>query len=650
MPTLEWMGKAKVIAHHQDVPYRVLEHVYDYGTNSESRKDNRSGNMIIHGDNLEALKSLLPKFEGKVDVVYIDPPYNTGNEGWVYNDNVNDPRILKWIGEVVGKEGEDFTRHDKWLCMMYPRLKLLQKLLSPNGVIFISIDDNELYNLKEICDEIFGASCFVANISWQRTYSTRNDSKGIVSEVEHILVYGKSPDWQPNKLARTAEMDAIYKNPDNDIEPWTSDNPNAPGASTHQGMVYAIQHAFTGELLYPSNGSCWRYQQDTMLDIMNGWCEYELRDIHDENERALICGVPVGDVRKDVKAIMLKESLEHSRARAQEVLDRGQWPKFYYTRNGQGGLRRKTYLSAVGGVPPTNLWEYSQAGHTDAAAKELKAIFEGRSTFDTPKPSKLIELVLRIAGNRDATVLDSFAGSGTTAHAVLNLNKEDGGNRKFILVEVMDYAEEITAERAKRVIDGFAEEHEETIELFDEKITTASLKKGKELYDKAKAAKDEAAEKYTKVSNPKIVEVPVGKKTEAHLQVIATLIHEENVSGTGGSFGFYELGDPLFVDGYLNPSVAIDHIREYIWYTETNSNYSREQTDNTYLLGTEAGVAYYFCYEPDRAVALNSEILRSIQEKADRYIIYADTCELSQAALDKYNMVFKKIPRDITHF
>lgn len=650
MPTLEWMGKAKVIAHHQDVPYRVLEHVYDYGANSKSSKDKRSENMIIHGDNLEALKSLLPKFEGKIDVVYIDPPYNTGNEGWVYNDNVNDPRILKWIGEVVGKEGEDFTRHDKWLCMMYPRLKLLQKLLSSNGVIFISIDDNELYNLKEICDEIFGASCFVANISWQRTYSTRNDSKGIVSEVEHILVYGKSPDWQPNKLARTAEMDSKYKNPDNDYEPWRNSDAFAPGAATHQGMVYAIQHPFTGELIYPYNGACWRYQQSTMLDYFSGWCEYHLEEIDDAVKRAEICGIPVQDVREGVKAIMLAQPLEQSKQAAQEVYDRGPWPRFFFTSGGTGGVARKTYISQVEGAPPSNLWEYEQAGHTDAAAKELKAIFDGQSTFDTPKPSKLIELVLRVAGNRNAVVLDSFAGSGTTAHAVLNLNKEDGGNRQFVLIEVMDYAEEITAERAKRVIDGYTEEHEEAIEIFDEKITTANLKKGKELYDKAKATQDEAAEKYTKVSNPKIVEVPVGKKTEAHLQVIATQIYEENVSGTGGSFGFYELGDPLFLDGYLNPAVAIDHIREYIWYTETNSNYDRKQSDNAYLLGTEAGVAYYFCYEPDRAVALNSEILSSIQEKADRYIIFADTCELSQAALDKYNVVFKKIPRDITHF
>lgn len=451
MPELTWIGKEKVVNHHQAVPFRVLERQYTYDAD-------QSDNMIIHGDNLEALKALLPRHEGKIKCIYIDPPYNTGNEGWVYNDNVNDPKIKKWLGEVVGKEGEDLSRHDKWLCMMYPRLKLLQKLLADNGAIFISIDDNELYNLKSVCDEIFGASCFVSTVSWQRTYSTRNDSKGIVSEVEHILVYSKNPGWNPNKLPRTDSMNAKYKNPDNDpLGDWRSDNAYAPGAATHQGMVYAIQHPFTGKMLYPSNGSCWRYQQDEMLSIMCGWCEYELRDLDDTHERAVICGVADDDVRQGVKAIILAEPLEVSKAKATAVLKRGQWPRFFFSKGGQGSIARKTYLDNVGGTPPTNLWQYSDVGHTDEAAKTLKAIFEGNATFDTPKPARLIERILQIAGNKDTLILDSFAGSGTTAHAVLNMNKADGGNRKFILIEMEEYAESITAERVKRVIDGYGE-------------------------------------------------------------------------------------------------------------------------------------------------------------------------------------------------
>ncbi len=455
MPTLEWIGKDKVVNHHLDVPYRVLERQYSYDENGRHEEDNGSENMIIHGDNLEALKSLLPQYEGRVKCIYIDPPYNTGNEGWVYNDNVNDPRIKKWLGEVVGKEGEDLSRHDKWLCMMYPRLKLLQRLLDDDGVIFISIDDTEYANLKLICDEIFGANCFVSNISWQRTYSTRNDSKGIVNEVEHLVVYSKQLNWNPNKLPRTAEMNAKYKNPDNDIAMWRTDNAFAPGAVTHQGMVYAIQHPFTGKMLYPANGRCWTFGQEQMLEIMCGWCDYELRDLNDAHERAAVCGVSDEEVRQGVQAIVLSEPLEISVQKAQAVYDRGQWPRFFFTRGGKGGIARKTYLENVGGKLPTNLWSFSETGHTDEAKKEMLSIFDGRATFDTPKPRRLLEYVLTVAGDKETLILDSFAGSGTTAHAVLNMNKADGGKRKFILIEMMDYADSITAERVKRVINGY---------------------------------------------------------------------------------------------------------------------------------------------------------------------------------------------------
>ena len=457
MPTLEWIGKSKVINHHQEVPFRVLERQYSYDEQGRHEEDTGSENMIIRGDNLEALKALLPRYEGRVKCIYIDPPYNTGNEGWVYNDNVNDPKIKKWLGEVVGKEGEDLTRHDKWLCMMYPRLKLLQKRLADDGVIFISIDDTEYANLKLICDEIFGSNCFVSNISWQRTYSTRNDSKGIVNEVEHLVVYSKQPDWNPNKLPRTAEMDERYKNPDNDVRPWKSSDAFAPDSVGHQGMVYGVQHPITGKIMYPPNGRHWSFGQEQVLEIMQGWAPYELRDINDAEVRAELCGIAKESVRQDVKAIMLSVPLEEAAKQAEQVYQRGQWPVFCFSNNGKGGIRRKTYLTEVGGRLPTNFWAFTETGHTDEAKKEMLAIFDGKATFDTPKPHRLIEFVLKVAGNENALVLDSFAGSGTTAHAVLNMNKADGGHRKFILVEMMDYADSITAERVKRVIKGYGE-------------------------------------------------------------------------------------------------------------------------------------------------------------------------------------------------
>ena len=458
MPTLEWIGKSKVINHHKDVPFRVLERKYSFDENGQHNEDNGSENMIIRGDNLEALKALLPRYEGRVKCIYIDPPYNTGNEGWVYNDNVNDPKIKKWLGEVVGKEGEDLTRHDKWLCMMYPRLKLLQKLLAEDGVIFISIDTNELYNLKSICDEIFGANCFVEDISWQRTYSMRNDVKGIAAEVEHILAYGKKPFWQPNKLPRTEQMDSKYKNPDNDPRgAWRNIVASAPDSAAHQGMVYAIQNPTTGEYTYPPKGRHWSLGQEQMLEAMNKWCEYRLTDLGDSAKRAEMCGVSLDAIRKDVLAIVLAEPLENAKEKSKAIFEHGVLPEFYFSRNGLGTLSRKAYISEVGGRPVTNLWSFEETGHTDEASRLLKTIFIGAVVFDTPKPPRLLERILHIAGDSETLILDSFAGSGTTAHAVLNMNKADGGHRKFILVEMMDYADSITAERVKRVIRGYGE-------------------------------------------------------------------------------------------------------------------------------------------------------------------------------------------------
>ena len=582
MPTLEWIGKDKVVNHHQEVPYRVLERQYSYDEAGCHTEDNGSENMIIHGDNLEALKALLPQYEGKIKCIYIDPPYNTGNEGLVYNDNVNDPKIKKWLGEVVGKEGEDLSRHDKWLCMMYPRLKLLQKLLAEDGVIFISIDDMEYANLKLICDEIFGLNCFVSNISWQRTYSTRNDSKGIVNEVEHIVVYSQQPGWNPSKLPRTAEMNARYSNPDNDIQLWKSSDAFAPGAATHQGMVYAIQHPFTGQMLYPANGRCWTFGQEQMLEIMCGWCDYELRNLNDAKERAAVCGVPESEVREGVKAIVLSKSLEESKGHAESVYKRGQWPRFFFTKGGKGGIARKIYLENVGGRLPTNFWPFAETGHTDEAKKEMLAIFGGKVTFDTPKPVRLLEFILTIAGGKETLILDSFAGSGTTAHAVLNMNKADGGNRKFILVEMMDYADSITAERVKRVIDGYGE----------------------------------------------------GKKA---------------VEGTGGSFSYYELGPVLLqADGNLNEEVGADKIRAYVYYMETRQSLpARQDPAEPYLLGVCRDTAYYFYYERSRVTTLDYDFLSTIKTGAEGYIIYADLCAVPQETLRRYNITFKKIPRDI---
>lgn len=403
-----------------------------------------SVNLYIEGDNLDVLKLLQETYLGKIRLIYIDPPYNTGGD-FVYNDDfekeskaylANSGQYDDQGNQLVQNTESNGRFHSDWLNMIYPRLRLSRDILTDDGAIFISIDDNECTNLIKVCEEIFGESCFVGDISWQRTYSPRNDSQGIVREVEHLVVFSKQPNWNPNKLPRTEEMDAKYKNPDNDVTLWTSSDAFAPGAATHQGMVYAIQHPFTGEYIYPSANACWRYQQDEMLRIMQGWCPYELKDLHDEEQRAKVCGISAEQVRPGVKGIVLSLSMEESRKLAQKVFDVGPWPKFYFTKGGLGGIRRKTYLEKVSGKLPTNLWPYEEVGHTDEAKKEVKALFGGTAPFDTPKPVRLLDRILTIATDKDSLVLDYFSGSATTAHAIMKKNMEDNGKRKFIMVQL----------------------------------------------------------------------------------------------------------------------------------------------------------------------------------------------------------------------
>lgn len=394
MPTLNWIGKDKVVNHHLDVPFRVLEEQYTFG-------DNADGNMIIHGDNLDALKALLPRFEGRVKCIYIDPPYNTGNEGWVYNDNVNDPKIRKWLGEVVGKEGEDLSRHDKWLCMMYPRLKLLQRLLAEDGAIFISIDDMEIANLKLICNEIFGQNNHVATFIWQKRYSP--DVRTSISDAhEFVLCYATNPEVFKEKrhlLPLTEAQTKQFSNPDNDPRgPWKANDFTAPGYRPNQ--MYEITLP-SGRTVTPPAGRCWRVTKE-------GYDQFAADD------------------------------------------------RMVYGNNGDGVPAVKRFLSEMPGMVPWTWWNHEEVGHTQEGNKLLAAIL-GKAIFDYPKPVRLIERVLRIATDSDSIILDSFAGSGTTAHAVLNMNKQDGGHRRFILVETEDYAENITAERVRRVITGYGE-------------------------------------------------------------------------------------------------------------------------------------------------------------------------------------------------
>ena len=409
-------------------------------------------NLYIEGDNLDALKILRSTYAGKIKLIYIDPPYNTGHD-FIYDDDFAQTRAEydtesgdfdEEGGRLVANLEGNGRFHSDWCSMMYPRLLLARDLLSSDGAIFISIDDNESKNLRAICDEVFGAGCFAGDIAWQRTYSPRNDSLGIPSEVEHILVFSKQPGWTPGRLPRTAEMDGRYDTPDNDPTPWSSGDAAAPGAATHHGMVYAIQHPITGELLYPSNGRHWTFGQSQMLEIMSEWADYELRSIDDADRRAQICGCAVGDI-EPIQGILLRDDSDQTHAAARERYAQGNWPRLYFTSNGNGGIRCKRYLNAVEGKLPTNLWPYADVGHSDEAKKGLKKLFDGAAPFDTPKPVRLMDRILQIGGSDDSLVLDFFSGSASMAHAVMQKNAEDAGNRRFILVQI---PEETTGEYA----------------------------------------------------------------------------------------------------------------------------------------------------------------------------------------------------------
>lgn len=461
----------------------------------ESVNFDNTENLYIEGDNLDVLKLLQETYLGKIKMIYIDPPYNTGHD-FVYNDDfsetisdyVENSGQIDFDGNRMVQNTESNGRfHTDWLNMMYPRLRLAKNLLSNDGVIFISIDDVECSNLKKMCDEIFGESLFVSDIAWHRTYSMRNDAKGVGAEVEHILIYSRNEGWEPERLERTQEMDDKFKNPDNDPKGrWRNIVASAPDAIAHQGMVYAIQNPVTGEYAYPPNNRHWALGQEQMLKAMNIWADYELRDIEDYEERALVCGINPNEVKRGVLSIVLKDDLEVARAKAKTLYE-STLPEFYFSQNGKGVLSRKAYLENVSGRPVTNYWSFEEVGHTGEASRALKKLFEGKIVFDTPKPVRLIDRIISIASDKDSIILDFFSGSATTAEAIMQKNAEDGGTRKYILVQLDEGSKlpeystlcDVGKERIRRAANKIKEEKKDAV--FDEgfrdlKVDTSNMK------------------------------------------------------------------------------------------------------------------------------------------------------------------------------
>ena len=391
MPTLDFKGKQHIYAHHLTVPYRPLVPDARRSLNPADVDDN----LIIHGDNLNALKALLPRYAGKVKCIYIDPPYNTGNEGWVYNDKTNSPLLKEWFKQQSPVDGEDLERHDKWLCMMWPRLHLLKELLSDDGVIFVSIDENELRHLRMVMDEVFGEVNFIESFIWRSRLGRGATSKNTSTLHEYVVAYASSSEVVDFKAdVRVRETESKER-----LRQWGQGDRREDRPT----MYYPVQSAVFGEI-YPirpdgSDGR-WRVSQTTMEELI-------------END------------------VVLFEEQSDGRIEAYRTIPAGTETQTAYPSMLDPEIVKTTAHGSI----------------------ELRTIL-GAGQFAYPKPMPLIKEIISLCTGDGDLVLDSFAGSGTTAHAVLALNKEDGGNRKFILVESEDYADDVTAERVRRVING----------------------------------------------------------------------------------------------------------------------------------------------------------------------------------------------------
>ena len=533
MPRLHFKGRSLVENHHLTVPFHELRAVPNRGL---SETPSLHDNLVVHGDNLAALKALQPTLHRQVKCIYIDPPYNTGNEDWVYNDNVNSPMMRAWLGKAVDRE--DLTRHDKWCCMMMPRLKLLRELLRDDGAIFITIDDNEVHHLRALMDEVFGEANFVATVIWQKIFSPKNTARHFSQDHDFILVYARDAErWTPKKLKRSENARRRYKNPDDDPRgPWASSDLTA--RNYYSKGTYEVTSP-SGKTFKPSIGNYFRVSPENFSEL--------------EKDGRIWWGV-----------------------------------------KGQSMPRLKRFLSEVQeGVVPQTLWSWRDVGHTQAAKKELVALadFErSEDVFDTVKPTKLIRRILEVATDEDSIVLDSFAGSGTTAHAVLAQNQEDGGNRRFVLIECEDYADTLTAERIRRVAQGVPDAKDE------------GLREG-----------TGGAFSYFELGGP---------------------MREESL-----------------LDGGELP--AYDALAAYIFFTATGEELRPHEMDrDRWLIGSTDSTDVFLVYEPDaerlKVLALDLGFAKALPPANGRKrIVFAPTKYLDECFLNRYEVEFCQLPFEI---
>ena len=648
MPEIIFKGKEYVYNHHLTVPYRPLLVDQSKGVGPADL----ASNLVIHGDNLHALKSLLPRYAGQVDLVFIDPPYNTGNESWCYSDNVNSPIMKEWLS-TNPVDGEDMLRHDKWLCMMWPRLVLLRELLSERGSIWITLDDNEVHRARMVLDEIFGADNFVATCIWQKKYSPQNDAENFSPSHDYVLVYAKANTQVAlNMLQRSEEQDAAYKNPDNDQRGiWKASDLTRP---EHRDRDFYGLITPSGREVFPSKGRSWSRPKD------------EIERLRVDN-------------------------------------------RLWFGKDGAAIPSLKRFLSEVqSGVIPQTIWGRDEVGDNQEAKQGIKQIF-GDDVFATPKPTRLLERILEIGSHSDSLILDSFAGSGTTAHAVLKANAKDGGNRKFILVEGEDYADKLTAERVRRAIKGYAWVGTQRETLLEEKINFTQFKKADEWLAKVEAIK--AREGFAQESaqmelggwaperSAQVKEEPAQRAGDTEQNALAPSLPEvstnagptaakkkrfdkinvelkdgvlrvegekrisERVNGLGGEFTYCRLGEPLDIEKLLSGESlpAFDALGAWLFHTATGGTLlPRPKDAPPWYLGEAKDAHIWLVYQPDLMFLKSPEAALTLSKAkafADwgrsrnlgagdgkRHLVFAPAKYLSNKQLLEHGVDFAPLP------
>lgn len=613
MPSLKWIGKKEIKNHHNHVEYRVIDC-------KETIGETDTGNLIVKGDNLLALKALLPYYAGKVKMIYIDPPYNTGNTSWVYNDAVDSPIIKKWLAKTV--DITDLSRTDKWLCMIYPRLQLLKQFLREDGVIFISIDDTEIATLRMVMDEIFGKNNFISEFIWNAKQGKLGTTEGVAVGHEYILCYARNSSYfEMMKITTVNE-----KSKNERLRQWGQGDTREARST----MYFPLLRDTEGKISTITDEEYNRIVIDSKLKIFDDIYAQELQEFYEKKGYEVL--------------FPIKDNGDFGRWRvglktARELLEQG----LVFFEESNNGKIEAYRIKEAGNITTTALDSVLPpfTGKTANGTTLLKQIFEGKEVFDYPKPPSLIQYLMKMALVKDEDiVLDSFAGSGTTGHSVLEQNRIDGMSRKFILIEMEKYAKELTAERIRRVIDGYSFTGKIKKNLIEPiKLTPTKLfseKFMKTLFEELNEFIGDAEQKGMKIE----------KKLKDNVLIVSSIQEvNESIEGLGGGFQYCELTEPMFDEfGLLNEHINFSMLAKHIFFTEFGVAASGSIiSENNHFVGSFEKTALYLFLDKK----FNRIDLKHLSHDYEKFIVYADSTSLSDEQLKQNNIVLKKLPFDV---